>query len=90
MIEILFVNKLSKNYATMHSMGLAYSKTSEGGDYAAATMAGQNLTLPEGDAVAPVERGLAPGGCVVYKWLANENAAPNPGEPAKVSIVIHK
>ncbi|EME42637.1 hypothetical protein DOTSEDRAFT_26207 [Dothistroma septosporum NZE10] len=33
MIEILFVNKLSNNYATMHSMGLAYNKMSEGGDY---------------------------------------------------------
>src|SRR6266536_3906813 len=26
MIEILFVNRLSSNYATMHSMGLQYSK----------------------------------------------------------------
>jgi len=26
MIEIMFVNKLSKNYVTMHSMGLAYNK----------------------------------------------------------------
>lgn len=32
MVEIMFVNKLSHNYATMHSVGLAYNKMNEGGD----------------------------------------------------------
>jgi hypothetical protein len=27
MTEILFMNKLKKNYATMHSMGLTYTKS---------------------------------------------------------------
>jgi manganese oxidase len=33
MIEILFDNKLLNNYASMHSMGLAYSKQNEGSLY---------------------------------------------------------
>lgn len=33
MVEIMFVNKLSPNYATMHSMGLSYNKMSEGAAY---------------------------------------------------------
>lgn len=33
MVEILFLNRLSNNFASMHSMGLAYSKGSEGAGY---------------------------------------------------------
>lgn len=75
LIEILFVNKLQHNYASMHSMGLAYSKEYEGSDYPNATNPNANTIIAPGDAVAP-------GGCVVYKWLVSDGAAPAPGEPA--------
>lgn len=84
MIEIMFVNKMSRNYATMHSMGLAYSKMSEGADYPGQPMAGKNSSIPLGDAVPPVDGGIGPGECVVYKWLASDIAGPNDGEPARV------
>lgn len=83
LIEIMFVNKLQKNYATMHSMGLAYSKHSEGADYPNNTMPGENVILTEGDAVPPIDNGVAPGDCVVYKWMVDDLAGPNDGEPAK-------
>ena len=73
MIEILFVNKLTNNYASMHSMGLAYSKQNEGSLY------------PNYTAQAPVDRqppvgsGVPPGGCYVYKWLINDGSAPTQG-----------
>jgi len=79
MIEILFVNKLTENYATMHSMGLAYTKTNEGADYpnnTSPTGPGVTATLPETGAVPP-------GGCVVYKWLVDAAAGPQNNEPAK-------
>lgn len=84
LVEIMFVNKLTKAYATMHSMGLAYSKSSEGSDYPNVTMPGQNDVLPTADAVPPVDAGLGPGECVVYKWVVPEGAGPNAGEPARV------
>jgi hypothetical protein len=82
LIEILFINNLTTNYATMHSMGLAYSKMSEGGDYPS-TGAGVDATIPEEDALPPVEPGVAPGGCVVYRWMVTDLAGPNYGEPAR-------
>jgi manganese oxidase len=72
MIEILFVNKLPKLYATMHSMGLAYNKDNEGSLYPNNTAPGQNGVVAPGDAVAP-------GDCVVYKWLVNDGSAPTQG-----------
>lgn len=86
MIEIMFVNKLSKNYATMHSMGLAYNKRNEGGDYPA-LFKGNNGTLPLTEAVPPVDAGIPPGNCVVYKWLVNDGAGPTIG-PASVSSFL--
>lgn len=71
MIQILFCNKLANNYASMHSMGLSYSKEFEGSLYPT-TLTGRNTTPAGGDA-------LAPGQCFVYKWLINEGAAPYPG-----------
>ncbi len=63
MIEILFINKLPRNYASMHSMGLAYSKLNEGSLYPNYTASVKdNQTAPVGDAVPP-------GRCAVYKWL---------------------
>ncbi|TKA65742.1 hypothetical protein B0A49_05267, partial [Cryomyces minteri] len=79
MVEIMFVNKLSKNYATMHSMGLAYSKYDEGSDYPNNTAPGQQVNLPSAEAVPP---GIAPGDCVVYKWFVDDNAGPPAGQPA--------
>jgi FtsP/CotA-like multicopper oxidase with cupredoxin domain len=72
MIEILFVNRLPNNYATMHSMGLQYSKDNEGSLYPNNTMPGQASPVAPGDTVAPGE-------CVVYKWLINEGSAPTNG-----------
>ncbi|KAG9765097.1 Cupredoxin, partial [Aureobasidium melanogenum] len=82
-IEILFVNNLANHYATMHSMGLAYQKSSEGADYPDAEPR-VNFKIPEEDAVPPVKPGVAPGGCVVYKWMATELAGPNEGELARL------
>ncbi|KAK5121863.1 hypothetical protein LTR85_004434 [Meristemomyces frigidus] len=86
LIEIMFVNNLTKNYATMHSMGLEYTKgDGEGADYPNNTMPGVNVVLPEDAAVPPVpQNGIGPGGCVVYKWMVDEAAGPNAGEPARV------
>ncbi|KAI5239083.1 hypothetical protein E4T43_06988 [Aureobasidium subglaciale] len=82
-IKILFLNNLTNHYATMHSMGLAYQKSSEGADYPDAEP-GVNFKILEEDAVPPVEPGVAPGGCVVYKWMVTELAGPNEGEPARL------
>ncbi|TKA76881.1 hypothetical protein B0A55_03207 [Friedmanniomyces simplex] len=86
LIEIMFVNNLSQNYATMHSMGLEYGKVNgEGADYPNNTMPGANVVLPESGAVPPVpQSGVGPGGCVVYKWMVNSAAGPNVGEPGRV------
>lgn len=82
----MFVNKLSEAYATMHSMGLQYSKTSEGSDYPNVTMPGYDETLNTANAVPPVEAGISPGNCVVYKWIVPEIAGPNNDEPARVRL----
>ena len=69
MVEILFTNKMSTHYASMHSMGLSYSKANEGSIY---EFGNDTHTA---DAVPP-------GGCVLYKWVVPESAAPSKGEPA--------
>lgn len=84
MLEIMFVNKLSKNYASMHSMGLAYNKMSEGSDYVANPEPGANASIPLSAAVPPVDSGIGPGECVVYKWLVNDLAGPNGNNPSRV------
>ncbi|KAK6430159.1 hypothetical protein LTR95_013688 [Oleoguttula sp. CCFEE 5521] len=85
LIEIMFVNKLDKYYATIHSMGLEYSKgQGEGADYPNNTAPGENVVLTPSNAVPPLDLGAAPGDCVVYKWMVNPGAGPNFGEPAKV------
>ena len=53
MIEILFINRLSSNYATMHSIGLQYSKDNEGSIYPNNTMPGQSSPVAPGDGVVP-------------------------------------
>jgi len=83
LIEIMFVNKMSKNYATMHSMGLDYTKHSEGADYPNTTAPGASNTLSQTNAVPPIQAGIAPAGCVVYKWLVSDSAGPNPSQPAR-------
>lgn len=87
MLEIMFVNRLSKNYASMHSMGLAYNKHNEGGDYPGGP-ADRNETIPLTAAVPPVDQGIAPGNCVVYKWLADDSSGPSVG-PASVRQNSH-
>lgn len=77
LIEIMFVNKLSQNYASMHSMGLEYTKSNEGAVYPNNTMPGENSTQVVGSAVAPGE-------CYVYKWFVPDSAAPATGEPSKM------
>jgi FtsP/CotA-like multicopper oxidase with cupredoxin domain len=81
MIEILFMNKLKENYATIHSMGLAYTKSNEGSNYPNNTRPDAAVHLPLGDRVPPA---VAPGDCVVYKWIVNDHAGPQYGIPAKV------
>lgn len=85
MIEILFVNRLKRNYATIHSMGLAYSKAYEGSDYPNNTRPDAAVHLPLSDRVPPA---VGPGDCVVYKWVVNEPAGPPQGSPAKVRKTI--
>lgn len=86
MVEIMFANKLSKNWATMHSMGLSYNKNNEGADYPPNPQPGKNSNIPLSSAVPPMDKGVAPGECVVYKWLANDAAGPNGNDPARVSL----
>lgn len=49
MIEILFYNRLSEIYASMHSMGLSYTKANEGSLYPnnSAPLSQQNSPLDE-------------------------------------------
>ncbi|KAK3045974.1 hypothetical protein LTR09_012500 [Extremus antarcticus] len=75
LVEIMFVNRLSKNYASMHSMGLSYTKYSEGSAYPNDTAPGQEVNLPEAE-------GVPPGGCVVYKWFVDDVSGPPAGQPA--------
>lgn len=78
MIEIMFYNNLTSNYASMHSMGLAYDKSNEGSDY-------PNLIYPVQQASpSSVEGAVRPGSCVVYKWLVNTPEGPNMGLPARL------
>jgi len=73
MIQIIFYNKLEKNYMNLHSMGLGYDKTNEGSVYPNSfNEAGMNQTLHPGDAVPP-------GGCFTYKWLVGALNVPAPG-----------
>lgn len=73
MIEILFMNKMDTFYANVHSMGLFYTKESEGSIYYNGTG-----TMPSpGDAVAPGE-------CFTYKWLVPPPDTPNPGYVSKL------
>lgn len=66
LIQIMFVNRLTENYATMHSMGLQYTKSDgEGAAYPNNTAPGENVVLTPSNAVPPA---VAPGSCVVYKW----------------------
>lgn len=52
----MFVNKMPEFWANMHSMGLFYTKESEGSVYW-----NETSHVTEGDRVPP-------GGCFVYKW----------------------
>jgi FtsP/CotA-like multicopper oxidase with cupredoxin domain len=83
LIEIMFVNKMTTNYATMHSMGLEYSKHSEGADYPNSTIPGASNQLSQTNAVPPIQVGVEPSGCVVYKWMVQDAAGPDASEPAR-------
>ncbi|RMY90751.1 hypothetical protein D0864_06191 [Hortaea werneckii] len=85
LVEIMFLNRLSRNYATVHSMGLTYVKADGGATYANVTDPGRNITLGEADAVPPsnVYEGVEPGGCVVYKWMVEEDSGPDEGDVSK-------
>jgi hypothetical protein len=75
LVEIMFVNRLSENYASMHSMGLSYTKYDEGSVYSNNTSPDQQVNLPDAEAVPP-------GGCVIYKWFVDEVSGPPAGQPA--------
>ncbi|KAL1302079.1 hypothetical protein AAFC00_002518 [Neodothiora populina] len=76
MVQVLFVNKLPNNYASMHSMGMYYGKQYEGSTYPNTTT-GTSPSVQEQDAVPP-------GGCAVYKWLVSEAQAPAPGQDSRL------
>ncbi|KAF2085751.1 Cupredoxin [Saccharata proteae CBS 121410] len=76
LVQILFCNKLSENYASMHSMGLTYSKQYEGSLYPSTTN-GSSPTPNIGDAVPP-------GQCFVYKWFVSSTAAPASNDPVRM------
>ena len=88
LVEIMFLNRLSRNYATVHSMGLTCIKADGGATYANVTDPGRNITLGEADAVPPsnVYEGVEPGGCVVYKWMVEEDSGPDEGDVSKVGF----
>jgi len=74
MIQIVFLNLVPGHPTSMHSMGLTYTKTSEGSDYV-------NTTDGSTPPFAP-EEAVTPGTCVLYKWLVAETDAPPPNEPS--------
>ncbi|KAL2217717.1 putative multicopper oxidase [Thermoascus aurantiacus ATCC 26904] len=69
MIEIMFVNKMEHFFSSMHSMGLFYTKESEGSVYYNGTS-----SVAIGDAVPP-------GGCFV---LVQDNVGPSPGSDSQI------
>lgn len=88
----MFVNKLDKYYATMHSMGLAYTKyDGEGSDYPNNTIPGANVVLGTSNAVPPMKGGIQPGDCTVYKWMVTPSDGPlESGYPAQVRVFARK
>jgi len=86
LIEIMFVNKLDRYYATMHSMGLSYTKyDGEGADYPNNTAPGENVVIGTNNAVPPMNGGVQPGDCTVYKWMVGTADGPlQGGFPAQV------
>ncbi|RMZ00944.1 hypothetical protein D0860_07799 [Hortaea werneckii] len=77
LVEIMFLNRLSRNYATVHSMGLTYVKADGGATYANVTDPGRNITLGEADAVPPsnVYEGVEPGGYHSYVAMQQDTNA---------------
>lgn len=76
LIQIYFKNNLTNNYASMHAMGLQYSKENEGSLYANTT-----------DGSAPSfggQEAVSPGSCSVYKWFVSTDAAPDQGLNSKM------
>ncbi|KAK0343622.1 hypothetical protein LTR02_017382 [Friedmanniomyces endolithicus] len=86
LVEILFVNKLTNCYATMHSMGLMYTKyNGEGADYPNNIVPGANVVQDPSNAVPPVNGGISPGDCTVQKWMVGTaDGPPEDGYPAQV------
>lgn len=60
LVEILFVNKLQHHYASMHSMGLAYSKEYEGSDYPNGTHTKIALAMQSLPAIVSCTSGSCP------------------------------
>lgn len=75
LVQVYFQNKLPQHYASIHSMGLSYSKENEGSLYA-------NTTNGSSPAYSG-EEAVPPGSCNVYKWFVTEASAPPKGEPAQ-------
>lgn len=85
LIETHFVNQLKYHYATMHSMGLAYTKPYEGSDHRNNTMPGVGITLPIADSGSPM---LGPEDRIVYKWMVNDEAGPSNVLQAKIYLKL--
>jgi len=59
-------------YATMHSMGLFYTKESEGSIYY------------NGSEANAIGNAVPPGGCATYKWLVGPGSLPDTGMDSKM------
>lgn len=67
-------------------MGLSYTKyDGEGADYPNNTVPGVNVVIGTSNAVPPMNGGVQPGDCTVYKWMVGTADGPlEDGFPAQV------
>ncbi|KAL1963548.1 hypothetical protein VTN77DRAFT_7993 [Rasamsonia byssochlamydoides] len=76
LIQILFANNLTANFATMHPKGLSYTKDNEGTTYP------NNSTSPGQNPPFSISDSVPPGGCTVYKWAVDDANMPPPDQPS--------
>ncbi|KAF2165478.1 hypothetical protein M409DRAFT_67295 [Zasmidium cellare ATCC 36951] len=55
----------------------------EGSDYVPNPRPHENATIPLSSAVPPLDGGIGPGECVVYKWLPDDAVAPNGNDQSR-------
>lgn len=72
LIQVVFLNKLKNNYASVHSMGLGYDKSNDGADY-------PDTLAPNTPASTDAGSAVPPGGCFTYKWVVGALNLPADG-----------